>query len=101
MLSPAYVQSETLGILPATAKPFEILYLSSSIIRTPARCIANKSSRPALSIPVSCLKSISIFMRALTRLVRYFPSSAQRTVETYQSCIDLGVDIYKLALALQ
>jgi hypothetical protein len=26
MLSPAYVQSETLGILPATAKPFEILY---------------------------------------------------------------------------
>jgi hypothetical protein len=54
-----------------------------------------------LSMPVSCLKSISIFMRALTRLVRYFPSSAQRTVETYQSCIDLGVDIYKLALALQ
>jgi hypothetical protein len=32
MLSPAYVQSETLGILPATAKPFEIL------MRDPEMC---------------------------------------------------------------
>ena len=37
----------------------------------------------------------------LLALVRYFPSSAKRTVKTYQSCIDFGVDIYKLALALQ
>jgi hypothetical protein len=90
-----------LNWFPVTRSMSPFIHTSSTTRRTPARRIANKSSRPALSIPVSCLKSISIFMRALTRLVRYFPSSAQGTVETYQSCIDLGVDIYKLALALQ
>ena len=90
-----------LNCFPVTRSMSPFIHTSSTTRRTPARRIANKSSRPALSIPVSCFNSISIFMRALTRLVRYFPSSAQRTVEPYQSCIDLGVDIYKLALALQ